>query len=142
MCWYNAAAMSQFPLTLAIALAVAVPLVLARAYARIADDVVDEWARARGLELAPEHRPVVASYLRGARIRRTWGIVAGLLLPSLLPRRILLAQRALAVAVVLGVVAAALVPYPSSFSTPDWSGLAGGAAFFVGFAVGLEALER
>jgi hypothetical protein len=39
-------------------------------------------------------------------------------------------------------VAAALAPYPSSFSTPDWSGLAGGAAFFVGFAVGLEALER
>jgi hypothetical protein len=199
--------MSDFPLTLAIGLAVVVPLVLARAYARIADDVVDEWAQARGLALAPEHRPVVASYLRGARIRRTWGVVAGLLLPSVvelaftgrlqvlgfgtdgesapyagpiwaflgyllgavyaevslarpldpvrrsaslvprrledyLPPRLLRAQRALGVAVVLGIVAAGLVPYPSSFATPDWFGLAGGGAFFAAFAVGLEALER
>jgi hypothetical protein len=63
-------------------------------------------------------------------------------LDSYLPRRLLLAQRALGVAVVLGVLVTGLLPYPSPASEPDWWALATGAAVFGAFAVGLEALER
>src|SRR4051812_39483689 len=75
--------MSSLPYAAALVLAVVVPVALARAHARIDDAVLDDWARDRGLVLAPEHRPVVASYLRAARIRRTWGVLAALLLPTL-----------------------------------------------------------
>jgi hypothetical protein len=172
----------------------------------MSDEQLALWAQARGLELTPENRPVVARYLRRARLLRTCGALAGVLLPTLvelvwhgrvvvlgfgtdttapyaapmeayigyllgalaaevslvrprdparraaslvprelddyLPRRLLLAQRALGVAVVLGVLALALVPYPSSFATPDWPGLVGGAAFFGAFSVALELVER
>jgi uncharacterized membrane protein len=75
--------MSLLPLYAAVALVVAVPLVLRRAHATIDDNEVDEWARPRGLELTTENRPMVASYLRTARVRRTWGTLAGLLFPTL-----------------------------------------------------------
>jgi uncharacterized membrane protein len=165
------------------------------------------WAQERGFELSPENRPVVARYLRRARLLPTLGAVVGVLLPTLvellwhgelvilgfhsdgsgapyagpfeayigyllgalcaevslarprdparraaslvpreldgyLPRRLLLAQRALGVAVVLGVIVTGLLPYPSAAADPDWSALASGAAFFGAFAVGLEVLER
>jgi hypothetical protein len=164
------------------------------------------WAQARGLELTPENRPIVARYLRRARVLRICGALAGVLVPTLvelvwhgelvvlgfhgdgtgapyagpmeayigyllgalaaevslarprdprrsaslvprvlddyLPRRLLLAQRALSAAVVLGIVLTGLVPYSSAASDPDWSALAGGAAVFGGFAVGLELVER
>jgi hypothetical protein len=63
-------------------------------------------------------------------------------LESYLPRRLVLAQRALAVAVVVGILVTGLVPYPSEAADPDWSALAGGAAFFAVLAFALEALER
>lgn len=165
------------------------------------------WAQARGLELTPDNRPVVARYLRRARVLPVCGALLGVLLPTLveliwhgelvilgfhsdgsgapyagpfeayigyllgalcaevslarprdparrsaslvpreldgyLPRRLLLAQRALGVAVVLGVLATGLVPYPSSAADPDWSALVSGAAVFGAFTVGLELLER
>ena len=46
-------------------------------------DAPADWARARGLELTPETRPVVARYLASARRMRTLGAVAGAVLPSL-----------------------------------------------------------
>jgi uncharacterized membrane protein len=199
--------MSTLPLVLALALLVVVPVVLARAHAAVDDDLLADWARPRGLQLTPDNRPIVARYLRRARVLRTWGALAGILLPSLvelavngrvvvlgfgtdgtsapyagpmeayigyllgalaaevslarpqdparrsaslvprtledyLPHRLLWAQRALGVTAVLGVTALGLVPYPSSVAEPDWSALAGGAAFFGAFAVAVEALER
>lgn len=166
-----------------------------------------QWAQARSLELTPENRPVVARYLRRARVLRICGALAGVLLPTLveliwhgdlvvlgfhsdgsaapyagpmeayigyllgalaaelttarpaatgrrsaslaprelegyLSRRLLLAQRALAVVVVIGIFVTGLVPYPSAATTPAWSGLAAGAAFFGAFAVALEIVER
>ncbi|MGH3370967.1 MAG: hypothetical protein ACRDPR_13305, partial [Nocardioidaceae bacterium] len=41
---------------------------------------VDEWAEAHGLELTPESRPLVSRHLRRARLMRTAGAVAGVLL--------------------------------------------------------------
>jgi hypothetical protein len=173
----------------------------------MSEDQLVHWAHARGLELTPDNRPVVARYLRRARVLRTCGALAGVLLPTLvelvwhgrlvllgfhtdgsgapyagpmeayigyllgalcaeislvrprdparrsaslapreldgyLPRRLLLAQRALAVVVVLGVFATGLVPYPSAASDPDWSALVTGAAFFGAFAIALEIVER
>jgi hypothetical protein len=196
------------PLVLALLLAVVVPVVLAWAYARVGDELLAEWARAHGVELTPESRPMVARYLRRARVLRTWGVLAGLLLPSLvefavsgrvqllgfgtdgsaapyagpigafigylvgalcaevslarpvdperrsasliprdladyLPRRLLLVQRALGFAAVVGVLALGLVPYdPQSAGDPEWPGLLTGAAIFAAFSAGLEALER
>jgi hypothetical protein len=196
------------PLGIALLLAAIVPVVLVRAYAQVSDQRLAEWAQARGLELTRENRPVVARYLRTARVLRTWGALGGLLLPSLvefalsgraqllgfgsdgsaapyagpigafvgylvgalcaevslarpldparrsasliprelsdyLPRRLLRAQRALGVAVVLGVLALGLVPYgPAHASEPDWLGLLAGAAAFAAFSAVLEALER
>jgi hypothetical protein len=76
--------MSLLPLYAGIAIAVIAPLALVRAYAEIDDAELGEWGRTRGLELTPENRPLVASYLRGARVRRTWGTLAGLLFPTLM----------------------------------------------------------
>jgi hypothetical protein len=41
------------------------------------------WAQARGLELTPDNRPVVARYLRRARLLPTLGALAGVLFPTL-----------------------------------------------------------
>jgi hypothetical protein len=46
-------------------------------------DHAADWARAHGLELTPETRPVVARYLTGARRMRTVGAFGGAVLPSL-----------------------------------------------------------
>jgi hypothetical protein len=72
------------PLGLAALLAVLIPVVLTRAYARVDDDRLAEWARAHGVDLTPENRPLVADYLRRARVLRTWGAIGGLLLPSVI----------------------------------------------------------
>jgi hypothetical protein len=71
------------PLALAVLLAVIIPVVLTRAYARIDDELLAQWARAHGVELTPESRPIVVRYLRRARVLRTWAALGGLLLPSL-----------------------------------------------------------
>jgi hypothetical protein len=149
----------------------------------------------------------VARYLRRARVLRSWGAIAGLLLPTpvafavsgrfvvmgfasdgsaalfqgpmtifigylvgalcaelsvarrveavdraasviargfedYLPRWLVLAQRALGLAVVLGVLAIGVVPYEHPVAQPTWLGVLTGAAMFAGFAVALEALER
>jgi hypothetical protein len=71
------------PAVLALILAVAIPVELWRAYRP--DPAGDErWARDRGLELTPESRALVARYLRTARVLRTWGGVAGIVLPTLI----------------------------------------------------------
>jgi hypothetical protein len=74
--------MSNFPLVLSLVLVVVVPIVLVRAHAANDDDLLDDWARARGLELASDNRPIVARYLRRARLLRTWGVLVGILLPT------------------------------------------------------------
>jgi hypothetical protein len=74
---------SDFPLILAVLLALVVPVVLVRAHAAIDERLLSEWARTHGVDLTPENRPVVARHLRRSRVFRTWGTVAGLLLPSL-----------------------------------------------------------
>jgi hypothetical protein len=193
------------PLALALIVAVAIPVQLLRAYRR--DDAsVARWSGDHGLQLTPESRALVARHLRSARVWRTWGGVAGALLPSLvefawsgrvqvlgfgtddnsaplafgtifvgyllgalcaevslsrpvdgarraailarrelddyLPRRIVLAQRVLAVACALGVLVIGLVPYPQAVSNPGPLGLALAAAAVLAFGAGLEAIER
>lgn len=71
------------PLVLSLLLVVVVPVVLARAYAAVGDSLLADWARAHGLDLTADNRPLVASYLRRARVLRSWGAIAGLLLPTL-----------------------------------------------------------
>jgi hypothetical protein len=71
------------PLALAIVLAVAIPVALWRAYRRD-DSLVERWALDRSLELTPDNRRLVARYLRNARVLRTWGAIAGAILPSLI----------------------------------------------------------
>jgi hypothetical protein len=58
--------------------------VLVRAYTEVDDAFVDEWARAHDLVLTGRNRPMVRWYLHTARVLRTWGAVAGLLLPPLI----------------------------------------------------------
>src|SRR6188472_379955 len=70
-------------LVLALVLAVAIPWQLFRAY-RFDDSSVDRWARDHDLELTSESRPVVRSYLRRSGLCRTWGGVAGAVLPTLI----------------------------------------------------------
>src|SRR5689334_10449987 len=70
------------PLTLALILAVAIPAALMRAYRRD-PAFAERWARARGLDLTPESRPVVERYLHRVRVLRTWGGVGGAVMPSL-----------------------------------------------------------
>lgn len=57
---------------------------LRRAYTDVDDAFVDEWARAHALALTEANRPMVAWYLHTARVLRTWGGAAGLLLPPLI----------------------------------------------------------
>jgi hypothetical protein len=73
----------SFPLLLAIILAVAIPLQLIRAH-RLDAAFVERWARDHGLTLTEENRPTVERYLRKVRVMRTWGGVAGAVLPSLI----------------------------------------------------------
>jgi hypothetical protein len=70
------------PLVLAAILAVAILWALRRAH-RFDDGIVDRWARDHGVELTPESRPMVRRYLRKVRLLRTWGAVAGAVVPSL-----------------------------------------------------------
>jgi hypothetical protein len=82
-----------------------------------------------------------------ATVRRVRGPrrVAGLApreLPSYLPRRAVLAQRAAALAAAAGTLAIAAVPYPPATSTPGTAALALAAVLALAFGAGLEALER
>ena len=164
---------------------------------------VERWASEHGLTLTPENRPAVRRHLHRGRACRTWGAVAGVLLPSLidlafhgrvtvlgfgtdgqsaplafgaifvgylagalyaevslirpagrrasivrreledyLPHRVIVAQRAAAVAGALGALAAGIAPYDASISVPSALALAVTAAFVLAFAGGLEAIER
>src|SRR4051794_16060417 len=69
------------PLVLALMLAVALPLQLVRAY-RPDAAFTGRWMRERGLDPAGESRATVARYLREVRVLRTWGGVAGALVPT------------------------------------------------------------
>jgi hypothetical protein len=75
--------MSTVPLVLGPVLVILASVVLARAYAPVGDKLLADWAQAHGVELTPESQRVVARYLRKSRVLRTWGALAGLLLPSL-----------------------------------------------------------
>jgi hypothetical protein len=70
------------PLVLALIAGAILAAQLVRAY-RTEPRQLERWVRAHGLELTPESRPVVARYLRRARVLRTWGAVAGVVVPSL-----------------------------------------------------------
>jgi len=70
------------PLALALITGAVLAAQLVRAY-RPDPRLVERWVRARGLELTPESRPLVARYLRRARVLRTWGAAAGVVVPSL-----------------------------------------------------------
>lgn len=59
-------------------------VVLRRAYAAANEAGLRDWAEIHSLELTAESRPMVAWYLRTARVLRAWGAVAGLLLPTLI----------------------------------------------------------
>lgn len=192
-------------LALVLIVAVAIPLELWRAYRRD-DGLSERWAHDRGLALTPASRAMVTRYLRRARVLRTWGGVAGIVVPTLvsvvadgrlvvlgfgadgnsaplgfgaifigylagalcaelslvrhpqgarrtaalvprelpdyLPRRQVLAQRALAATAALGFLAIAVVPFPSGTANPAPGSLALAAALTIAFAAGLEALER
>jgi hypothetical protein len=58
--------MSDWPAVIALMLAVAVPVALVRAYAKVSDELLAEWARAHAVELTRENRPVVARYREAA----------------------------------------------------------------------------
>ena len=62
---------------------IVVLIALSRAYSEVDDRFVRQWARAHGLELTPDNRPMVAWYLLTARVLRTWGVLGGLFLPPL-----------------------------------------------------------
>ncbi|MEA2933042.1 MAG: hypothetical protein QOI56_1827, partial [Actinomycetota bacterium] len=64
---------------IAFALCLAVVLVvLLRAHREVDHQFIGEWARAHGLTLTAENRPMVDRYLKTARLLRTWGALAGL----------------------------------------------------------------
>jgi hypothetical protein len=63
-------------------------------------------------------------------------------LAAYLPRRLVVAQRALAAVAALGVVAIAVVPYPDTTTAPSTPALVLLAAGVLAFAAALEALER
>jgi hypothetical protein len=63
-------------------------------------------------------------------------------LAAYLPHRLVVAQRALAALAALGVLAIGLVPYPDTATDPGTLALGLGAVGVLGFAAGLEALER
>ena len=75
--------MTGLPLTMALLLVVIIPVALIRAYAKVTDGHLADWARAHGVELTQDSRPLVVRYLRKARVLRTWGALAGVVLPSL-----------------------------------------------------------
>ncbi len=66
----------------AILLVVALVSLLA-AYGKVDEGVMGEWAERHGLALDGANRPLVEWYLRTARTLRTWGALAGLVLPPL-----------------------------------------------------------
>jgi uncharacterized membrane protein len=66
----------------AILLVVAV-VSLVPAYGKVDEDVIGAWAERHSLSLDGANRPLVEWYLRTARILRTWGALAGLILPPL-----------------------------------------------------------
>jgi hypothetical protein len=68
--------------TLAVILVLAIAAQLAAAYRRD-DTAVERWARERGLDVSDASRPLIARYLRRARLFRTWGAIAGALAPTL-----------------------------------------------------------
>lgn len=72
----------QMVLGLVLPLAI-VAYALRRAYSEVDDGFVRQWARAHGLELTPDNRPMVVWYLCTARVLRTWGVLGGLFLPPL-----------------------------------------------------------
>jgi hypothetical protein len=59
-------------------------LALVVAYLPLRPAFVREWAEAHALALTLENEPLVSWYLRTARRLRTWGAVAGLVLPPLI----------------------------------------------------------
>ncbi len=63
-----------------LVMAVVATLVLVRACVEGGTDGARRWARARGLDLAPESEGTVRWYLRRGRVARTGGALAGLLL--------------------------------------------------------------
>jgi hypothetical protein len=65
-----------------VIVAIAVPIGLWRAY-RADAQLTDRWAGDRGLALTPASRAMVEAYLHRARLLRTWGGVAGVLVPTL-----------------------------------------------------------
>ena len=69
------------PLFPAVVVLVVSTLALLRAR-RDDEHLLQEWADAHGLELTPKNRPMVSWYLRTARVLRTWGAVAGAVIPS------------------------------------------------------------
>jgi hypothetical protein len=75
--------MVQFVLVGALILLVVAVVSLRSAYGRVDDDVVAEWAGRHELAVDDANRPLVEWYLRTARTLRTWGALAGLLLPPL-----------------------------------------------------------
>ena len=56
---------------------------LIRAYAELDENFLQEWAKAHGLEITAQNRPMVRWYLHNARVLRTLGALAGLFLPVL-----------------------------------------------------------
>ena len=63
-------------------------------------------------------------------------------LRTYLPRRVVVAQRVLAAAAALGVLALAAVPYPGSVDAPSEAAATVWAVIVLGFGAALEALER
>jgi hypothetical protein len=110
--------MSELVPIIALVLAVTVPLALVRAYAAVSHERIADWARAHGVELTAENRALVARYLRAGRILRTWGVIAGLLLPSAIELAVSGQVRLL------------------GFGTHDAAPYAGPMGAFVGYLVG------
>jgi hypothetical protein len=71
-------------LEVAVIVTIVAAAALVLAYRPVGEADVRQWAKARGLELTGENRPMVARYLRRARLLRTWGAIAGLLSPTVL----------------------------------------------------------
>jgi hypothetical protein len=71
------------PATLAVVLAIGIPVQVFRAY-RLDQRSVERWSRERGVVLTAENHAMVVRYLRRTRVMRTWGAVAGAIVPSLI----------------------------------------------------------
>jgi hypothetical protein len=79
-------------------------------------------------------RPVTGARRTASLVRRE--------LEGYLPRRVIVAQRAVAAAGALGALAVTVVPYAASVPKPDRLSLLLAAAVVVVFGAGLEAIER